>query len=776
MQELLIIVQIGIFIYAIVAYFSNQNNKALLEEQKAKLLSTQRDSELSDEERNAIFELLELEATSSEVYYITEQFEVHSIAAEDNNGEEAYFLALADYLVIMPEKAFNYLDLETTFAEVVLADNVMIVISLNDYSIVDDVNNTLAEAPIQESSEELSPSDQTAVHDANDQTSSPISNTESVTAKQTVTSALNEQVSNTIKPETQSQGDRAPRASHRDVDPISHTVLKSERPATLIESRYLSAPFYNFLVPILLVIATAIFSHINKLDFTIEPVWLSAAILVVISLVTLLLLKRQGPTADPASMVVNRYFGKVEAIDTTGNKTWIVFIAPNGEATKAWIPSQWQNNITLNRDVQFEIEQSQSAVVRIGLNELSDQDAIKKKPQYLAAAMGLLLGCFFIAANTKFEWRDASLAMLDNSTSYKINGPYDWPTSELKVGDRLSITQPRLCLDSHDKNNAAAYCKQFEYALTSEDLQVTPDAAPIKAYQLFITTQPDFTPDVSEELYSYMVKVAKMQKQFSPDGFKLRIRHRSEMMMFTVESLQAIATHFAPYCPIETSKPDESIDKSNANDNSIHNERLNTACSDFKQEFALLWNEATSSSCDTIQCWNEALQGIVVDHDAALRNTDDIGGYRADLRHLKDEVWQATKATLSPTKPQQASITLDWSGERSADLYEIATLRASLDQGNSDKRIERLNKLLPLQTTAAQQVVDVTILNLSNEDNKVALTVTQKLTTKQALSTIINLGIMAFFGLLIVLLIIAYMLSGKPRKEKQVKSEDAWIS
>lgn len=45
MQELLIVVQIGIFIYAIVAYFSNQNNKALLKEQKAKLLSTQRDSE-----------------------------------------------------------------------------------------------------------------------------------------------------------------------------------------------------------------------------------------------------------------------------------------------------------------------------------------------------------------------------------------------------------------------------------------------------------------------------------------------------------------------------------------------------------------------------------------------------------------------------------------------------------------------------------------------------------------------------------------------------------
>lgn len=759
MQEFLIIVQVGILIYAIFGFISNQNEKARVKEQQAKLLSTRRDADLSDEERSAISEILDCEVTSSEVYYISEHFEAHAIPAEDEGGEDMYLFALANYLIMMPDQALSYLDIEATFAEVVLVDEVMVVIRLNDYYIVDHVNDTLAEPPAQEPNDDLSPSLATAEQAAAEQVTNQASTNAQDEFKQ------EHLTTEAIISEAKTPRDTAPRSTHRTPEPVPQTVLKSERPATLTEARYLSSPFYNVLVPILLVVAAAIFSHVTKLDLAIEPVWLNAAILITVCIITLLLLKRTGPTPEPTTMVVNRYFGKIEAIDTTGNKTWIVFIAPNGEASKAWFPSQWQNTVSLNRDVQFEVEQSQSAVTRIGLNEISAQDAIKKKPQYLAAAMGLLLGSFFIAANTQFEWRDASLAIVTNNTSYQINLAHDWPTSELKAGDHLSISQPRLCVDSHDKNNAVSYCKRFEYALTGEDFKVTPDAAPIEAYKRFITDEPDYTPQISESLYQYMAAIAKMQRNASPDAFKMRIRQRSEMMMFSVESLQAIATHFSPYCPLEAQSTDKKGD-----------DQLTTACSDFKQEFTLLWHEATSSRCEAQQCWNEALQEGVFDHDAALRTRDDIGGYLAALRQLKSEVWQKTTASLTLPSPEQASISIEWSGERSADLYEIATLRAKLDQGKSDRRIERLEKLLTLQTVAAQQSVEATILSVNNTDGLVSLTLAATISEKQALNTLINLGLIGLFGLLIVLLIIAYMLSGKPRKEKQVKSEDAWIS
>ena len=755
MQEFLTIIQVGIFIFAIVSFFSNQRNKALVKERKAELLSTKRDTELSDKEHAAISQLLDCDVESSTVYYITEHFEPHVLPATEDGGDEMYFFTLGDYPVMMSNKALVYLDIEATFAEVVVVDNLLIVVRLNDYSIVDEVNDTLAEIAGQEQLDDNQPSSD----------ASPLFDNQQASDRQAL---MKEELQDQELKE--SEIEKALIAKHQIESAYAtppQTVLKSERPATLTEARYLSPPFYNVLVPFTLVVAAAIFSHITKLDLVIEPVWLAAAILITVCVITLLFLKREGPTPDPATSIVQRYFGKIEAVDTSANKTWIVFIAPNGEASKAWMPSHWQSSVVLNRDVQFEIEQSQSAVMCVGLNEISENDTIKKKPQYIAAAMGLLLGSFFIAANTEFEWRDASIAMLKSTASYEINNGNDWPTDTLQAGEHLSIKQPRLCLESRNANdNTTSYCQQFQYALHDAAFKVSPDPAPIQSYKHFIRNQPDYTPEISENLYNYMVTVAKMKKQFSPDGFKMRVRHRSEMMMFDVASLLAIAHHIEPYCSLPGVKTATDSAKTTS---------LTTACSAFKAEYALLWREATYSDC-TNECWGEAVRGDKLVGDTALRTSDDIGSYLAKLRKLKKEIWKKTKSTLTMPSPDSEYIDVHWSGERSEDLRNIATLRAMLDQSNVDKRIERLDKLLPLQTAAANQTIEATVLSVTTSGEQLTLTLAPKISAKQAITTVIHLAMLAAFGVMIALLLLAYLFSGKPRKEKRSKSEDAWIS
>ncbi|NRB65973.1 MAG: hypothetical protein HRU48_01200 [Vibrio sp.] len=760
MQELLIIVKIGLLLYAITTFFSYQNQKKLIKEQRAKLFSNRRDTDLSEEERSAISELWELEVTSSEVYCIDEPFEIHAIPSEDSKGEDMYALALANYPIMMSEKAIDYIEEGKICADVVLFDDILIILGLNDYRIADEVNDTLTEAPNTEVSDARSEnqlaSEQTVLDQSSNSDKQDTSHNDILLDKE-------------IEAETLIQ-------TPEDKAPIEPAVFKSERPVTPTEARYLhlAKPFYNLLVPVLLVVAIGIFLRITDLGFTLWPNWVSAVILATFCSATLLLLIMERSKPDPATLSVKRYFGKIIATNTKENKTWIVFIAPNGESKEAWIPNQWQNTVALDCDVQFEIEQSQSAVMRIGLNTISEQDSVKKKPRYIVAAIGLLFGTFFIGANTHFEWREASLAILDNHSFYQIDSASSWPTNELRPGDHLSITQPRLCLDSRDKNNRLVYCKQFEYPLAGGDFQVTPNASVIGAYIEFVTNAPDFTPEMPQNVYNYMVSLAKMSKGLGLNyGYNIggydRIRERSEMNMFTPESLQKIAKHITQYCPLDAPST-ESHQAGNPLFNSL---QLTDICTDFKQQFGMLWQEATTSTCDTSLCWQEALQGVVLVKDTAVTNREN--AYFSSLRRLKNEIWQLTKASLALSPLEQASITLDWVGPNNQDINKIITLRSELDRDYKNNRIEQLKELLLLQTAAAQQSIEGTILSVANNDGRITLTVTNKISAKQALDTIIHLSLIAFFGLLVALLFLAYYLSGQPRKGKPAKAQDAWI-
>ncbi|MBN3573213.1 hypothetical protein [Vibrio neptunius] len=757
MQELLIIVKIGLLLYAITTFFSYQNQKNLIKEQRAKLFSNRRDTDLSEEERSAISELWELEVTSSEVYCIDEPFEIHAIPSEDSKGEDMYALALANYPIMMSEKAIDYIEEGKICADVVLFDDILIVLGLNDYRIADEVNDILTEVPNTEVSDARSENQLASEQTVLDQSSN--------SDKQG--SLLDGQV----KPETLIQ-------TPEDNAPIEPAVFKSERPVTPTEARYLhlAKPFYNLLVPVLLIAAIGIFLRITDLGFTLWPNWVSAVILAAFCSATLLLLIMERPKPDPTTLSVKRYFGKIIATTTKENKTWIVFIAPNGESKEAWIPNQWQNTVALDCDVQFEIEQSQSAVMRIGLNTISEQDSVKKKPRYIAAAIGLLFGTFFIGANTHFEWREASLAILDNHSSYQINSASDWPTNELRLGDHLSITQPRLCLDSHDKNNRLVYCKQFAYPLAEGDFKFTPNASVIDAYIEFVTNAPDFAPEMPQNVYNYLVSLAEISKglglrygyNYNIGGYD-RIRERREMNMFTPESLQKIAKHITQYCPLDA----PSTESHQAGNPSFNSPKLTDICTDFKQQFGVLWQEATTSTCDTSLCWQEALQGVVLVKDKAVTNRED--DYFSSLHHLKNEIWQLAKASLALSPLEQASITLDWVGQNNQDMTKVITLRSKLDRDYANNRIEQLKELLVLQTAAAQQNIEVTILGVAHNDGRITLTVTNKISAKQALDTIIHLSLIAFFGLLVALLCLAYYLSGQPRKGKPAKAQDAWI-
>ncbi|WP_104041092.1 hypothetical protein [Vibrio hyugaensis] len=764
MQELLLILKVGLLLYAITTFFSYQSKKALLKEQRAKLLSNRRDTGLSQEELSAISELWELEVTSSEVYCIDEQFEVHAVPSNDNKGQELYILVLADYPIFMSDKAVDYLGVGRISGEVVLYDDTLIVIAVNDYSIVDDVNGTLTEAPDSKLSDDRSQNTGNAEHARLGQPS---------TSDRQYTFNEGGLTKEEVRLETSPPIAESNTLIEQDDIP---TVFKSERPVTLLEARYLhlSSPFYNVLVPTLLLLAVGIFLHLTDIGLSLEPHWLSAAILATFCGSTLLLLIMEGPKPDPETQVVKRYFGTIRSMKMKENKTWIVFIAPNGELNEAWIPSKWQHSVNLDCNVQFEIEQSQSAVMRIGLHAISEQDTVQKKPRYIVASVGLLFGIFFIAINTRLEWREASFAILNNNSSYQINSTADWPKSSLKPGDYLSITQPRLCLDSHDENNEFVYCKQFEYPLAGDDFKVTSDAAVIKAYMHFITKAPDFAPEMPQNVYDYLVQVAKIRKglglnyEYGAIG-TYRLRNRSEMVMFTSESLQIIAKHVTPYCPLDNQSEESSL----AKNPSVDSRHLNEACTNFKQQFGELWEETTSSSCEASECWDEALKGLVLDDGTTIINNED--AYFSSMRRLKQEIWQATKASLTLLSPEQTSITIDWSGEKSEDMRKIAKLRSKLDQSNNEERIKHLKELLLLQSTAAQQSVEGTILSVSNKDGHLTLTVVEKISVKQALNTIMNFTLIAFFILLIALLVIAYLLSSRSRQDKQAKSKDAWI-
>ncbi|AUI85675.1 hypothetical protein BS333_04395 [Vibrio azureus] len=741
MQEFLLILKVIIILCGIVSFFSHQSEKARLKEQRARLFSARRGTDLSEEERSAISELWELDVTSSEVYCIDERLEVHAIPSENDKDEEMGYFALAEYPILMGDKAIEYIDEERVNAEVVLHDDMLIVITLKDYNIVDCVNNTLPEAPNNALSDDC------------------LQNTE------------NSEQACLDQPATIAE-DNTP-IEQEDVP----AVFKYDRPVTLLEARYLqlSSPFYNILVPTLLLLAIGIFLYVTDIGLSLEPGWLSAVILAVVCCATLFLLTMEGPKPATENLVVKRYFGQIKTMRMIDNKIWIVFIAPNGEVNEAWIPDEWQNAVNLGCDVQFEIEQSQSAVMSIGLNAISEQDTVKKKPRYIVAAIGLLFGIFFIAFNTHWEWREASLAILNNNSSYQINSTADWPTNGFKAGDNLSITQPRLCLDSRYENNRLVYCKQFEYPLVGDDFKVTPDEAVIKAYIHFISEAPDFAPEMPQDIYDYAARIVKIRNslglnyEYGSFGTH-RIRSRSEMAMFTVESLQLIANHITPYC----STDNQAKETDRAENLSVDEPQLNQACNKFKQQFAELWEELTSSSCEVSACWDEALKAGELDDGYTVRNDED--AYFSSLRRLKQEIWQATKASLTLSSPEQPSITIDWSGAKSEELLKIARLRSKLDRSNQEERITYLNELLLLQSEASQQRVEGTILRVSNNDGHLTLTVIEKISPKQALSTIMNSILIAFFGLLMTLLFIAFFRSGRPRKEKQAKSKDAWIS
>ncbi|EPE4788687.1 hypothetical protein ACSI5I_003137 [Vibrio vulnificus] len=730
MYELAIIIKIFLVFSLINTLFNSSSDKeAALKERRTKLLSVKRDANLSEEERSALSELYGFDVGYSEVYYITEPFEVHVIP--DDEGKTK-FLALADYPVAISDKAIYFLDTEDQLAEVVVVAETILVLRLNDYYIVDEINNTLANAPslFSKGAEAYAPS--------------------------------------TTQPVEQGMGP----ATH----PAPQTVLKSERPATQTEVLYLSPPFYNFSVPLIIVVATSIFAYISKIDIAIEPVWLAPVALLTVTVIALLILfLKTKPKYEPSNIVITRYFGKIESLDSSDRKTWLTFTEPNGKTKKAWMPSHWQNTVSINKNVYFEIEQNQSTVVRIGLNEISERDFAKRKPQYLTAAVGLLCASLIIAFNTKLEWRDAALTMLKNSASYQINTFQDWASSDLKVGDHLLINQPRLCLDSFSKDNALLYCNVFKYALTDEDFQVVPNTELVEEYKDFISNEPDYTPDVSEGDYMLMMLAFEVKKSYSVDN--LVMYRRSELAIFTVKSLMEIANHLAKYCPTDAKSEGVKTDNTLATGSSTRStDSLAADCSAFKQEFSVLWREATKSHCSD-NCWDEALQGGEFANEKLLKNSDSLKNYQGKLHNMRSTIWRNNHASLKLPTPKQNILSIQWMGPTSADLQEIAIMRANPDPVHDDVKIETLNRLIQMQAEVAYQRVDATILKaVNNDEGQLTLILAPRISSNQAMETVINHAFMALFGLTMLLLLIMYWLSSRPHNKGRVKSENAWIS
>lgn len=116
-------------------------------------------------------------------------------------------------------------------------------------------------------------------------------------------------------------------------------------------------------------------------------------------------------------------------------------------------------------------------------------------------------------------------------------------------------------------------------------------------------------------------------------------------------------------------------------------------------------------------------------------------------------------------------------GPTSADLQEIAIMRANPDPVHDDVKIETLNRLIQMQAEVAYQRVDATILKaVNNDEGQLTLILAPRISSNQAMETVINHAFMALFGLTMLLLLIMYWLSSRPHNKGRVKSENAWIS
>ncbi len=755
MDHFLLILKIGLLIWIIFNFFFTKSEAKALEEKKAKLLSVRRDTDLTEDERLAILKLLEFDVDAKEVYYITDHFELHSMPDEEAEGQKRLFMAICDYVVAMPENAFYYLDEEEMMAEVVVSNDVMFVVRLNDYTIVDDLNDTLTQPANTQANTEQVTHEFTSQQPNSDRTKTTLSNKEQNTGE----------LYQAVNVETHSN------ESIESTSPTKpKTVLKSERQATLTEAQYLSPSSFRILIATLIVVATVIFSHIQTFDLAIEPTWLPAATLATVCIIALLLLKKDTTKLNPTRLTVKRYFGKIDAIETSANISWILFTDPNGETSKAWIPNRWQNTINLTREVYFEVEPTHSAALRVDLNEISEQDLAKKKPKYLFAALGLLISIAIIANNTQFSWRDASIAILQHSESHHISNVDDWSTLDLKVGDTISINQPRLCIDGYDEQYNPVYCQSFFYPLTNEAFNVLPDTTFVESYRRFITQQPDYFPQITEGLYSYLSTLFLLKQQSSDDLYNKTIRPRKELMMFNVANLRAIANHLAPYCP-ENRKT--TTVKLTETENAIAEN-----CQNFKAEFSILWRETTSSECEN-SCWNEALQEREFDDDETIKNIDELTQYKMSLNQLQDAIWQQTRESLHVARPNQAYIVVNWNETDHADLYQITRLRAELKHDYLSGKVELLDELIPLQTEMAQQSIQGTILEIYADGGPVRISLAPPISHQQALENIIEHALMALFGVLALLMLLSYRSNSrksKPRKEKRDNTRGAWIS
>lgn len=104
-------------------------------------------------------------------------------------------------------------------------------------------------------------------------------------------------------------------------------------------------------------------------------------------------------------------------------------------------------------------------------------------------------------------------------------------------------------------------------------------------------------------------------------------------------------------------------------------------------------------------------------------------------------------------------------------------MRANPDPVHDDVKIETLNRLIQMQAEVAYQRVDATILKaVNNDEGQLTLILAPRISSNQAMETVINHAFMALFGLTMLLLLIMYWLSSRPHNKGRVKSENAWIS
>ncbi|KII75406.1 hypothetical protein [Vibrio renipiscarius] len=735
MDSFFTLAQIVIFIWIIGSFFAARSEKEQIKERQASLLDTKRDHPLSTSEISAIKQIYDQEVEPQDVFYVTGKFELNVVKGETEE-DETMFLSFGDFLVVMPEIAYSYLHLDNNFAEVIVADDFLIILSLNDYTLLDEVNGLLTIDSWQDYKKE--------------EHNHPLCNED---VAELGKAALRDTHENT-----------ASLTDSQDSAPITTVTYKSQRQANELEIRYLAPPFYNWIVPLLLVLVGILFFHFTTLDVTLTASWIAPALLFVICCAILLLLKRHGPSSHADSLLVKQYFGTIERIDHEDNRDWVVFTSPTGLTQKAWLPREWQAKVPLNRSVRFEIEESHSALTSIGSQQITDSDVTKKKPQYLTSLIGLLTVVFIVMINTELEWREASIAMLQGERSHQIHAVQDWPLiNNVKPGDHISIQQPRLCLQTlNTRTNTTVYCQQFQYSTINQAFINNQALKIIKRYRDFVVLAPDYTPELPEGLYDYMVSVAKIQKMASADGFRQRIRQRSEMVLFTVSDLNGIATHIEPFC-------------SSTSQAMAENDSAQLACTSFKAALSALWQSATEETCEP-DCWQEILRGDPNEDNSTIEVADDLGGYLAALSDLETAAWKHTKAVLFASELDSPYVHIHWTGPQEDRLKAITSLRAALESGSREEQIDKLKQLWQAQVEAAYKRVSATVLNIDKSEKNIIITLAPPLSQKQAMETVLNLALLAALSLLIIIVLIAYLRSGRHRKAKPLQSEDAWIS